>query len=278
MGEETKPTDLIGLQFLNAALNHQNGCEQKSLKHLPQLPDGALETLTKLGTALSFLDRLASCFWGCHGREHIIERLVGRCVSSAIAALRLINFGHYDEALSLTRNIAEIGNLMFLFFEKPETIRQWIDSSEKERRSNFAPVKVRQALEALGTGVPTDSEKYGLLCEISVHVNPNTSPQSFNTAEIPTLGGYYQERGYLLCINELAWAVATVGAPGAGIALIPRNNAEEVVDAVVALGEAIGKVLLGEHNAITGLTEVSDSSKELLERTEWFDKNIRKKS
>ncbi|MDQ1558849.1 MAG: hypothetical protein QOD32_1909 [Pyrinomonadaceae bacterium] len=267
-----------GREFLSAVLNHQNVCEQKSLEHLPKLGDGAQVTLSKLGTALSLLDRLASCYWGCHGLEHIIERLVGRSVSSALAALRLIHFGHYDEALSLTRNIAETGNLMYLFFEKPEMIRKWIDSNEKDRWRNFRPAKVRETLEDLGTGVPTDSEKYGLLCEIGVHVSPSTAPQSFNTSEIPTLGGYYQERGQVICINELAWAVATVGAPAAGVAVLARDKAEEVVNAVISLADTIGEVRLDNQDAVLKFSETTESSKQLLERTKWLDKNLRQKA
>lgn len=278
VNHEVTPTLPSGLEFLNAILSHQNICEQESIEQLPTLGDDAQTTLSKLGTALSLLDRLASCYWGCHGREHIIERLVGRSVSSAIAALRLINFGHYDEALALTRNIAETGNLMYLFFEKPEMIRKWLDSTEKDRRREFAPVKVRQTLEGLGTGVPTDSEKYGLLCEIGVHVSPSTAPQSFNTSEIPTLGGYYQERGQVICINELAWVVATVGAPAAGVAIIARDKAEEVVDAVISLADTIGEVRLDNQDAILKFSETTESSKQLLERTKWMDKNLRKKT
>lgn len=66
---------------------------------------------------------------------HIVEYLVGRAVSNARAAWRLIEFGHYDEALALTRGICEIGNLLWLFFVEPAELRRWLDSSDLERDS-----------------------------------------------------------------------------------------------------------------------------------------------
>jgi hypothetical protein len=72
-----------------------------------------------LGTVLSLLYRMACCHWGCHGREHVFEYLAGRTCTSAQSSFRLIGFGYYDEALALSRNISEIGNLVHLFFTEP---------------------------------------------------------------------------------------------------------------------------------------------------------------
>ena len=52
-----------------------------------------------LGTALSYLVRVASCWRGCMQDTHNEERLVGRLASNAGAALQLLKAGYYVEAV-----------------------------------------------------------------------------------------------------------------------------------------------------------------------------------
>ena len=49
-----------------------------------------------------------------------------------------------DEAWAITRNVAEIGNLMWLFFFYRDELHLWIRLSESDRRSKFLPVAVRK--------------------------------------------------------------------------------------------------------------------------------------
>src|SRR5262245_7319979 len=98
-----------GSAFLDVSARHQDDCASQSRNQIQHLTKSVRQTYENLGTLLSLLDRMASCFWGCHGKEHVFEDLVGRAVSASLAALRLIEFGHYDEALALIRGIAEIG-------------------------------------------------------------------------------------------------------------------------------------------------------------------------
>ena len=234
-GQHSAHTVPEGSDFLVVSAGHQDHCAVESGRHLGRLDKAVQRTYENLGTLLSLLDRLASCFWGCHGKEHVIERLVGRSVSSARGALRLIEFGHYDEALALTRGIAEIGNLMWLFFISPEELRRWIDVPEQERRSRYSPPEVRKAIEGAGSVVPHDQYEYAWLCEVGVHPTPQTQPQAHNAHGVPTLGGVYQERGYAECLERLAWALASVGGPAAKIALIERSRAKRVVEASIQL-------------------------------------------
>ncbi len=260
-----------GLAFLALSTQQQDACAVESRRALKRLSLQVQDTYAKLGTVLSLADRFASCFWGCHGREHIIEALVGRTASSARAVLRLIEFGHYDEALALVRNLAEIGNLMQLFFVRPEEIRMWLDLPEKERKSRYAPAEVRKALERAGSVVPHDQSKYRELCEVAVHPTPQTKPQAHNMHHIPTLGGFYQEKGQITCLNELAWVLATVVGPAAKIAILDRSNAEAIVKASIELVKSLTE-LADDYR------EVTDSSSHLLEKTGWLDRNLRRKS
>lgn len=45
-----------------------------------------IERLDRFGTVLSLVDRLSSCFWGCHKGDHTAEYLVGRACGSASGA------------------------------------------------------------------------------------------------------------------------------------------------------------------------------------------------
>lgn len=229
-----------GVDFIGFAKSHQDRCERKTESFLPDVGDDVAATLSRLGTVLSLLNRMSTCHWGCHGREHVFEYLAGRAVSLALAALRLINYGHYDEAFSLVRSIAELGNLMQLFMTDIDYFTRWRDLPERERINKFSPGAVRKALDENDTVVPTSREKYSMLCEVGVHVTPSTIPQAHNPQQVPTLGGYYQETGLKTCINELAWTTATVSGPLAKLAVLERDKAERIVEASIEIVETIG--------------------------------------
>lgn len=269
MKQKKTPAIPKGSDFLRVSARHQDKCAAESSHQLARLGIEIRETYDNLGTLLSLLDCFASCFWGCHGKEHVIEFLVGRSVSCARAALRLIEFGHYDEALALTRNIAEIGNLIWLFFIKTTTIRDWIDLPEKERRSRYSPAAVRKAIEQAGSVVPHQQAEYAWLCEVAVHPNPQTTPQSHNIHGVPTLGGVYQEHGQIACLTQLAWAVASIGGPAAKLALLDGSHAEIIVEAAIRIVKSLP--------ASEGEREVTGSSARILQQTRWLNQNLREK-
>lgn len=192
-----------------------------------------------LGTVVSLLYRMSCCHWGCHGKEHILEYLAGRTCTAAHGAMRLIGFGYYDEALSLVRTIAEIGNLVSLFYTDPSHIRQWLDLPEKERRRKYTPIKVRIALEDLGSAIPTDEERYDWLCDVGTHVNPRTLPQNHNDEGRPILGSVFQPKGRSVTLEALAWAVSTVAGPMAKTAVLGTEPARRLFNASIALIESL---------------------------------------
>ena len=193
----------------------------------------------KLGTVVSLLYRMACCHWGCHGREHVFEYLAGRTCTSAHSAYRLIGFGYYDEALALSRNIAEIGNLVHLFFTDNSHIRLWLDLSDKDRRRNYRPASVRATLTSLGAVVPTDKDRYSWLCEVGTHVTPRTLPQAHNKEERPILGAVFQPEGWKVGLDSLAWSVCTVSAPLAKLAMLNHEQAERLFEESISLVEVI---------------------------------------
>lgn len=233
-----------GTDFLESARSHQDECESQTDSQLPEVGDNSAETLDRLGTVLSLLNRMATCYWGCHEREHTLEYLAGWATSSALAALRLIKYGHYDEAISLTRSISELGNLLQLFLADTEHFEEWKSLPEERRIRQFSPGRVRKKLEQSDAVVPTAREKYSAMCEVGVHATPDTIPQNHDSKLNPTLGGHYQEEGLKTCINELAWSTATVSGPLAKLAILEPEKAEQIVEASVSLAEEIGSTRL----------------------------------
>lgn len=209
----------------------ENSCERNTLTSA--LAES--EVAVRLGTVVSLLYRLASCYWGCHGREHVFEYLSGRTCTSAHSAFRLCSFGYYDEALALTRNIAEIGNLTHLFFEDNSHIRGWLDATDKERKAKYSPVQVRKSLEALNSVIPTDQDRYSWLCEIGTHITPKTLPQAHNPDRRPILGKVFQREGFETAIDGLAWSVCTVSGPMAKLAILEHSPAERLFEETMAL-------------------------------------------
>ena len=155
----------------------------------------------------------------------------------------MLRSGYYDEALGLIRQIGETANLACLFVQSAESHEEWRGASEEVVRNGFSPMKVRLNLEKLPLPLPMDQNTYGLLSSQSVHVNPETSPQSHNPFSLPTLGGYFQEAGALLALNHLGGMVGWV--LWLAVALIkPPTDRKVVVDASVALLRSIGSVNL----------------------------------
>ncbi len=266
-----RPFDAVpeGVEFLRFSERNHRNCAVETMRNVAVLPSSVRKTLDDVGTLLSLLDQMASCLWGCRGGSHAIEHLVGRSVSSALASFRLIEMGHYDEAWAITRNVAEVGNLMWLFFVDPDELHSWLRLSARERRSKFRPVVVRERIEAANSVVPHDRDSYSLMSEVGVHPSPENTPHArHNAYGIPTLGGYYQERGFVESLAQLAWAIASVGGPAARMANIDDKYETRIVD--------LATNLVRELPNLPGSDETTDTSEALLARSNFIDSRFRK--
>ena len=141
--------------------------------------------------------------------------------------------------LSLVRNVSEIANLVALFWQEPNAVREWLDCPEDKRQSRFAPVKVRLRLEKNGNLLAVDKDRYKKLSDSIVHFSPSTRPGAHNKPGLPILGGVVQESGLRFAITELAWMVATVAGPIGHLAIIPEERRKELVEASISLLNAV---------------------------------------
>ena len=213
----------IGREFLAIPRTQAGECTRYSLVYLEDAGKKAPRCYEHMGTALSLLDAFSSCFWGCAGGDHKVEYLLLRSANSGHAALMLALSGHYDESLSITRNLAEIANLLALFVFEPSTLTEWKGIEEQRRKQRFSPLRVRLRLEDVCGTAPISKERYGALCEVGTHANPSTIPQAHNLLGIPTASGRFQEAGLLMSLNELARAISLVTFFGPRLLGVPKE-------------------------------------------------------
>jgi hypothetical protein len=197
-----------GIAFFDIVLSVEADCSKESLCEMPKLGINTPLCYESLGDVLSLLYAEASCLHGCAGGDHFWQRITARIVTNSLASLRLVILGYYDESLALTRNLGEIANLLFLFAARPDLLETWRFADDAARRKNFSPVKIRCILENMNLRPPVDESRYGLLCEVGVHLAPSVSPQMFNEHGRSTLGARFQYEGLMCALNELATAVA----------------------------------------------------------------------
>ncbi|MEE4586780.1 MULTISPECIES: hypothetical protein [Streptomyces violaceusniger group] len=145
--------------------------------------------------------------------------------------------GFYDEALTLSRSIAERVNLVSLFLYAPETLVEWRSADEKGRRRKYSAVQVRMRLEAGGWDVPTDQGRYSRLSGYGAH--PGHRPQHFVPLGPPAAGGLYSEIGLLVSLNEIGRSVILY----AGTVIGPMDLPREVMERLSALAREAARQL-----------------------------------
>jgi uncharacterized protein DUF5677 len=234
-GDVTQRTN----HFFEWSREQHTYCAIDTIAQTKNLDRRFTELRTQTASLLSLLFDFATCAWGCAARGHLIEGITGKCVSSARAAITLMDFGHYDEALALIRSIAEVANLFSCFIDDPDQYKSWIKSSREERLHKFSPVKIRLHIEKRGLPIPYDEKRYRILSEAGTHANPAVRPQTHNTQGLQTLGGIFQERGYVLCITELALSVAIVGATSVVIADLRQDKCDLINEKAFALWQEV---------------------------------------
>ena len=229
-------------EFFQRLRIFEDECQKQTDQKVLNLGQKAILTYQNLGTLQSYLYRFACCQWGCLHNDHKLEYIVGRVVSHVQASLRVLFFGYYDESLALTRNIAEIANLLVLFGYDKNKLQEWKSLSEDEAWKIFGPGKVRQMVTAMGKFLPIPKEHYGRLCSVGTHINPITKPQPYNPVHIPTVGAVFQELGFFVALNELAIATSVVAGGLIRIIEIDAGLKKQIQDAAAGTARQAGSI------------------------------------
>ena len=143
-------------------------------------------------------------------------------------------------------SLGEIANLLQLFCVEKEAREQWTTLSEDKRKKEFSPVNVRIRIEQLGTSPLVAKDRYGLLSQMAAHVQPDTKPQSHNHAGVPSVGGFLQGEGALLCLNEIARPLSGAATFGAALLDLESEIKEQIYSAARDLVKTTGGVVVTE--------------------------------
>jgi hypothetical protein len=233
---------LTGEKFLQSIVDHENTCAHATSEVLPKLGTKAPQCYEVLGMTLALTDSASSCYWGCAGSDHRLEFLFGRATNSAYAALSLMSRGYYDQALSLARTLGEIANLLALFAANKPKLEEWKGADERTRKREFAPIKVRLAIEELNAPLPVDENRYGRLSTFSIHAIPDALPQAHNRDGQPLTFSSFQEAGLLLTLNEIAMPMAFIALYASVFLTMDDEGREVFRDIARLLLESVGGV------------------------------------
>jgi hypothetical protein len=231
-----------GVDFFALTRDLENRCETETDERIPQMGTRAPKCYEQLGTVLSLLDRLSSCWWGCAKGQHIVEYLTGRATSNARAAIRLMKFGFYDEALILARAIGETCNLLMLFTYDRDAMNQWRSAATRTERDAFLPISVRKRLEQLAGRPLILKDRYKRLSGIAAHPDPSSSPQAYNVLGVPLSAGVFQPAGFLVTLNEIALAISGVALFSSLLVPLDSEVSSRIQEASKELVRYLGRV------------------------------------
>lgn len=233
-----------GADYFDLVFRLEAECEANTLAYLPNAGKKAPRTWAWLGTNLAVVDALSSCWWGCHGGDHVVEHLLGRAVGSLRATVRLARAGLYDESFNALRTAGEIVNLLTLFHADSALLQQWRAASPRDRFSLARPTIVMKRLAAAGRAESSlNSDKYDLFSRIA-HGNTSDAPQAHNPVGLPFTSGTFQEAGLLVALNEAALTVALAILAGIQLIGLDAGLSRKLLDDARALVETTGAITL----------------------------------
>jgi hypothetical protein len=230
------------LRFLELIRTLEKQSVTATWNGLPQLGAKLPTAVEELGTVLSYLDRIASCYWGCSDDDHRLQYLIGRTTTLTHSALLLASSGHYDEALVLIRVLGETTNLLGLFVADESALKNWKELNGKRRWQNFRPAKVRQRLKELEYPVVMDADRYGALSSMSVHAGPDFMPNAQNDEGRATLAPKFEVAGLMICVNELARCMALLSVFATALVDCPRTVKKQTRAAGAKLAKNVGGI------------------------------------
>jgi hypothetical protein len=143
--------------------------------------DNTLKQLLDFTDILLFLfDRVSCCHFGCQNDNHIYEQLLSKFCNNSNALIYLARSGLNDQSYSCYRSMAEIVNLISLFWHSEDDFDAFCKSNKKERLKLFRPTNVREKLEKLGSLSIISKEEYSRISGIGIHPDKDTRSNQHN--------------------------------------------------------------------------------------------------
>jgi hypothetical protein len=211
------PKDLRESSYLGDLESLCNEISKRTNALLNELGQTYLIRWNRLATGLSYLDRLASCAWGCAGRDQSLQYLAGHGVRSAQAGIALLKSGYYDECLIMARRSEEVANLLLLLAVDGHEARRWISNSKKSRGSNFSASEVRHRLGNHFDRSPFDGSIMAALSDGFVHPSAAHAPDTWGILKTAATGPGLDATKVVTCINETSRPICFSLAAAAGL-------------------------------------------------------------
>ena len=135
-----------------------------------------------------------------------IQKLGIRLFNGSASALRLLSCGYYQTSALQIRDLLETLFLLDYFLTDKILIAKWRDGDQNIRRKEFAPVKIRRALDVRDGFTNKKRDKaYALLCNLAGHP---TNEGFRMLAPVPGgdahIGPYFEFKNMKATLEELS--------------------------------------------------------------------------
>jgi hypothetical protein len=135
-----------------------------------------------------------------------------RLFNACGASFRLIVSGYYQIAAMVLRDLLETVFLLGFFKIQPASIKVWRTADEAIRKKEFAPIKVRKALdEKDGFTEKKRAGAYNLLCELAAHPTYKGLVMLAPQAQGYHCGPFFDPTALKALIEELARITVQAG-------------------------------------------------------------------
>lgn len=215
-----------------------------SFPHVDELGERAPECWDSAWKCAEALYRYSTCADECPGpqADHTVRMLVGRITNEGLAALDCLERGNYDLSLIACRVMYEQHNLLTVLLSDDSLMQVFKASDSSNLMQKLRPRSVRKRLHELGAEDALVLAINDLQVELNQRVM-HPALEQLAAAHTPgrvVVGPAWQPGGFLLGINEVAFAL---GATLARLILTdnwPREVGVPAADALAALKSGLG--------------------------------------
>ena len=135
--------------------------------------------------------------------ELVIQRLSIRLFNFGACSLSLLLSGYYQNSALVMRDLMETGFLIDYFRTESGQIKVWRDATDEERRKNFQPWQIRDALDKRdGFTEKKRAEAYKMLSNYAAHPT-HTGFKLFSPKWISNIGPFFDEK-YLKALLDFS--------------------------------------------------------------------------
>lgn len=200
----TEKLSEIALKNLEGLHAYEESFRKQSLDYVMQ-DTRLLEHYIMTAISMDIIHVLAIAHPNSSEDELTIQKLGLRLFNNGATAIKLMLTGYYQRALDIIRDNIELVFLLDFFLTWPEKISIWSNATAKKRKSDFSPVRIREALDARdGFTEKKRQETYSIFSEYATH--PSSTgfrllvPVDTN---LHTIGPFFDHNLLDMTINEL---------------------------------------------------------------------------